>query len=117
MVTVWEIPSGRELQTVSMPLDTEIWAGALSPDGRWLALGGESFALIIEAATGKTVRYFSPIEEQVSNLAFSPDGSLLSTVLGARLYLWEVASGQCLYNSSYSDGIEGARSFLQMVTC
>lgn len=84
-VRLWETASGRPVQRWVLPNgDDRIHALALSPDGEWLAVGGdvssagEGAVLVIALRTGQIVRALGRLHARVGSLAFSPDGSLLA---------------------------------------
>jgi len=65
---------------------------AWSPDGRWIASGGEcGDVIVLGADTGETVRTFAASDQRIGCLAFSPDGGTLA-VSGRDLSLWDTAS-------------------------
>jgi WD domain, G-beta repeat len=82
---------------------------SLSPDGRFLALGGyvarysgivEPSIRLIEVASGQEVATLTGHEEGTRGLAFSPDGRLLASASGsnntsndATVRVWDIASG------------------------
>lgn len=92
---VWEVPSGREVRTFGSRRRVD--ASALSPDGRFLAIGGfsserwelwESERLELwEIDTGKkrTVKVYA------TAIAFSPDGRFLAGGSGETIALWDLA--------------------------
>jgi RNA polymerase sigma factor (sigma-70 family) len=71
---------------------------ALSPDGRWLALGGEKnnrpILRVEDAKTGKGILEFVGDKETI-RAAFSPDGKWLATAADDQVIrLWDMASGK-----------------------
>jgi WD40 repeat protein len=93
-VKVWEVTSGRQLQTLS----NKEWVSdvVFSPDGRLLASGSwDNTVKIWEVASGRPVHTLSGHNNWVTSVAFSPDGRLLAS--GSRdntVKIWEVASWQ-----------------------
>ncbi|MEW6734991.1 MAG: hypothetical protein AB1489_27115, partial [Acidobacteriota bacterium] len=65
---------------------------AISPDGRWLASGGEDhFVYLWEIATGKELAHWEAHQAAITTLAFSPDGKTLAS--GSRdgtVKLWNI---------------------------
>ena len=69
--------------------------GAISPDGRFLAAGGDSLSTIRmwELATGELAGVLQGHTQPVECLAFSPDGKrLASGSLDATVRIWDVSS-------------------------
>ena len=89
-VEVWDVPTGRSLVSHAYRPDTVYpYLGAISPDGRTLAVAGsEPETVLIELATGR-VRHRFPGPAHA--LAFTPDGRHLVTAAGdAPGYVWDV---------------------------
>jgi dipeptidyl aminopeptidase/acylaminoacyl peptidase len=90
---VWDVPTGAELYRLRGNAGAEF-----SPDGRWLAGGGQSDRTIRlwEAATGKEVRRWDNAQDDVWRLLFSPDGKLLVSSGASRsgANVWAVESGK-----------------------
>jgi RNA polymerase sigma factor (sigma-70 family) len=89
----------------TFPHQAVVFAGAVSPDGRFLAGGGwdnekgAHFVRLWELATGKELRRFPTGGGGTRCLAFSPDGTILATGDDsarpkAMIRLFEVASGK-----------------------
>lgn len=94
-VTMWDVSTGQYRTRFTIPHDIE--AAVLSPDGRLVATGARFTGGSLElwnATTGTRITELSgdhPLGS--SSLAFSPDGSLLASVLGnGDITLWNVAS-------------------------
>jgi WD40 repeat protein len=97
---------GQGLLTLRQPVS--VWALALSPDGQWIATGGDRFGSsprppvapvsILEASTGKVVRILHGHAVIVFDLAFSPDGHYLASVGDGedqrRAIVWDLRTGE-----------------------
>jgi hypothetical protein len=92
-----------ELATMLGP-GPPLWCVAASPDGRWIATGGEDKSVqISEAGTGRLAWGLSEHGEPVYSVAFSPDGRRLASVGGSmngsdRLLIHEVETGRTVVN-------------------
>ncbi len=73
-----------------------IWSVAISPDGRWLASGGQDKKVRLwEMATGREVWTGPAHRDWVASVAFSRCGRWLASAGGdGTLILWDVANGQ-----------------------
>jgi RNA polymerase sigma factor (sigma-70 family) len=105
---VWDVAGGRRLRR--FPLGTgagairpdrrDVYAAALSPDGRLLAYGSPDWedrhVALHDLATGGVVRVIDKLPDRVSALAFSPDGRTLAWggKRDATLHLVELATGR-----------------------
>ncbi len=95
-VTLWDVESGRRLQTLRSDLGTGYGVTAFSPDGRLFARGGGTVELW-NVADGRLVRKLEGPGSTASALAFSPDGTLLATGAGdGRIRLWSLSGGRLL---------------------
>src|SRR5215471_7962037 len=81
-VKLWEVLTGRQLRTLLGHVGG-VSAIAFSPDGRWLASGGEDDTILIfDVVTGAEVRHFYVPAQGVRFLQFSRDGSHLLSLPG-----------------------------------
>ena len=91
---LWDAATGKALQTIRVPVgDTregKLYACALSADGKWAALGGQtgfewsaSYSIyIINIQTGEIAHRIESLPAIINDLEFSPDGNYLSAGLG-----------------------------------
>ncbi|MBI1913628.1 MAG: serine/threonine protein kinase [Planctomycetes bacterium] len=93
-LTVWDPRTGKERLHVR-PVDAELLAAAISPDGRTLALGaGDDSIRLWDLAAGKERGRLTGHTGPVRSLAFAPDGrTLASAAADGTARLWDVASG------------------------
>lgn len=122
-VRVWDMANAKEARSFkaatgpSKGFGYQVWQSALSPDGRWLATGHQRevntttlFAAapvrVWDVATGELRFTLDGHTNQVDDLAFSPDGSILVTCsqnvhgggfrgnLTDLTFAWDVATGK-----------------------
>ncbi|MEW5848520.1 MAG: WD40 repeat domain-containing protein [Myxococcota bacterium] len=74
----------------------EVYALAVSPDGKWAASGAEDKKIVLwDLKAGKQHAVLAGHENTVRSLAFTPDGAtLLSASLDRQLGRWDVKSGK-----------------------
>jgi WD40 repeat protein len=108
VVEVWKVSEGTLERTIRVdPAPMPLYAVAVSPDGRLLALGGLDGRIHLrDLATGEPRNILEGHRDAVYSLAFAPEGDTLLSGSGDRtVRRWEVTTGeqrQCL------DGHEGA---------
>ena len=78
VVKLVELPSGREVDTLSV--DPFLKSVAFSPDGKTLAAGGDNVMLWNVADRRELAKF--RVQPWVNGLAFSPDGKLLAVGSG-----------------------------------
>jgi WD40 repeat protein/serine/threonine protein kinase len=95
-LNLWDVKTGRRRDPLRGQ-DRHILAVAFSPDGRWLAAGSmDQNVQLFEWAGGQPTQRFRG-ENQVMDLAFSPDSKTLAAcyeVPGPSLRLWDLTTNQ-----------------------
>jgi WD40 repeat protein len=96
LVGVFDVKSGKRVQTLAGHTEWEAYAAALSTDGKLLAsAGADKQILVWDLATGKLRHQLKDQPVKVSALAFSPDGATLASGSGDKLVkLWDTAPGR-----------------------
>ncbi len=104
VVRVWH---GDTLRMINAH-DTPIHAVAYSPDGRWLASGGDDEEVLIsDATTLRTVRRLGPHRRAVRTIAFSPDSVSVATAGDDGLVrVWSLAGGPPVRTLRYETAID-----------
>lgn len=96
--TVWDVVTGDKVITVGEEFDTAL-AADISPDQKWIALGGPSRLVKIYSTKDGLQKYsLKKHTDWVTAAEFSPNGKLLAT--GDRaggILVWEPATGTQLY--------------------
>ncbi|MGB8736265.1 MAG: PDZ domain-containing protein, partial [Rhodomicrobium sp.] len=129
-IRVWDLASGKTVRTIrgeSAPGDAgKVYAMALSPDGKWLAVGGwfdgpgdEQDAIrLYEFASSKLVALLKGHADVVQGLAFSPDGSrLISGSQDETAILWDtgIRAGARGTEPKLLHRLEGHKDFIYAV--
>nr|VFJ46503.1 MAG: WD40 repeat [Candidatus Kentron sp. FW] len=101
-IRIWDTGSGELLRTLRGQTgagdEGKLYAGALSPDGRWLAVGGytkhDEICLIdLQAPADAPLRLLEGHSDVILSLAFSPDGQrLLSGSGDGTARLWDLST-------------------------
>lgn len=93
---VWDASSGACLHVLG-PFGGQLWCGAFSPDGKYLAISQGSpktYIHIYEISSGRPVSRFEGFHRWARSLAWSPDGSIIAC--GAdhgELCIWDPYTG------------------------
>jgi WD40 repeat protein len=99
VVRVWDAATGKEERQLQLaPAVTSNTAGLLvrfMPDGKSLAVAEDWSVRVLDAESGKELRWFGGHTTPITTISFSPDGKLLATVASDRhARLWDVATGK-----------------------
>ena len=116
---LWSLPEGKLLRTFRPPIgegdDGRIAAVALSPDGRWIAVGRwdahyEHNSIYVFARDGGEARRIGAFESVITSLAFSRDGLRLAAGLdgSAGVSVLDFATGhEIMRLSGYGKRVPG----------
>jgi WD40 repeat protein len=93
---IYDVQTGKRMQTLAGHTEWETYAIAFSPDGKLFAsTGADKQILVWELATGKLRHRFADQTSPVTALAFSPDSALLAGGGADKtIRLWDAASGR-----------------------
>ncbi len=98
-ISLWDLAAGRFIREV-LPISERRLSAALAvhPDGQQFAVGVRESAIVLyDLAAGEQRQTFTGHTDEITALAFSPDGRLLyASDSGALIRVWEVESGTCL---------------------
>ena len=93
---LYRISDGVPLRRISSAKTTRLFALTFSPDGKILAgIGDLDQVVCFDVATGRELDILSGVRATDSPLAFSPDGTTLTTLAGEQtLHFWDRATGK-----------------------
>jgi WD40 repeat protein len=95
-VRFWDIATGQKVADYHSDLDEGFGYGALSPDGRLVAVSDCTRLRIVDAATGRTERAINLPGSSGDRPVFSPDGTLVALPMDNTIALFEVSTGRRL---------------------
>ncbi len=99
-VRFWDIETGALLADYRGDEDEGFGYGALSRDGRRIAVGDFGRLRILDAATGRPERTIELPGSWGQKPAFSPDGTLVAMPIGNAVGLFEVSTGRRLHHDA-----------------
>ena len=99
--TQWNLPEGATTQEPIIIDDTRqrVLALALSPNGKILAhartlpMTVNTTVYLYSTETGETLRILKAFTDQITNLAFSPDGKTIAGGNREAIHLWDTSTG------------------------
>ena len=95
-IKLWQVATGKPLQTLTNIHSDVVLSLDFSRDGRWLASGGaDKFARVTDLATGKVLKSFEGHSHHVLGVAWKSDGRTLATA-GADgvVKVWDFPTGE-----------------------
>jgi WD40 repeat protein/serine/threonine protein kinase len=104
---VFQAKTGARLEhRRALDAGTPLLAGAVSPDGRWVAAVGDDAAIRVwEPASGRLVHTLRGFKRGPRGLAFSPDGRrLVAAGVAAEMHGWDLASGVAVLDTTGPPG-------------
>jgi len=89
-IRLWNIQTGKELQTLKGPENHSVFSLAFSPDGQTIAAGSPDASIILwNLHTGEFQRQILHTS-YVNSMAFSPDGNILASGSWNGIRLWNI---------------------------
>ena len=105
-VKFWTVPNGALFRTI--PTDNVPYALAVSPDGKWIAVGMARGDLALWAADGSNRRTLNGHQDTVGAVAFTPNSQkLVSASLDLTTKVWSVGDATLL--QSFTDKTDAFR--------
>src|SRR5262249_48074884 len=96
LLGIYDVQSGKRVQTLAGHVEWESYAIAFSPDGKLFAsTGADKQILVWERATGKLRTRLADQPFPITALAFSPDSETLAgSGADKKVRLWDAATGR-----------------------
>jgi WD40 repeat protein len=108
VVSTWDVTSGRTIGSFDTG-NTEIWHAAISPDDRYLAIGGRSGTAQVWALESQTKLEDRPLSKTgISGTAFAPNrNSLLVSSIEGEIQLWDVSAATAIRHLTKLPSVAG----------
>jgi WD40 repeat protein len=111
-IQYWQTGNDRPPPPMTWNTDVSILSMSISPDGTVMALGGYDQIQLRQRNGHTLTQSFSGQWGGVNDLAFSPDGTILaSSSFEAGLQVWELPSGDSLWNFTPDSTFTSSVSF------
>src|SRR4029077_6817102 len=92
-IKLWDITTGKIIRTLEPNAGSQ-GIVVFSPDGKWIAGGGNGTIKFWDASSGKVIRAIARVGTGMLCLAVAPDGKrLVSTDFDNTIKVWDVSSG------------------------
>ncbi|HPA47032.1 MAG TPA: hypothetical protein PK395_14805 [bacterium] len=91
---LWDLTTGKAVQTFSPRQIAECILAAFLPDGAKVLMGFSDSAVFLDAETGTEIRRFKKITFTENIMALSPDGRRILTGSQWTAKLWDVGTGE-----------------------
>jgi len=121
---VWDLTSGRLIQTLRPPIgagnDGKLFASSITPDGAVVAVGGwsaDNDVYLFDRASGVMIQRITGLPNTITQLAFAPDGQSLVIGLWGKHGIkqfgttsqWRSASTETGHDAQYDGEVYRAR--------
>ena len=106
---VWDTETGTQLFSLNGHTGF-IFGVAFSPDGTWLATASDDDTAKVWDLTPSRELFTLAVGDPIGSVAFGPDGTKLATAARAHTFVWDMATGQRLYElQGHTDFIDTVR--------
>jgi WD40 repeat protein len=93
-IHIWDLTVSKELRQVrTSGMGTGLTL-AFAPDGNNLAYNDNGSIVLMEAATGRSLRTSAPFARPGARIAFAPDGKVVAARGQEAFHFWDVATGR-----------------------
>jgi WD40 repeat protein len=119
VLQVWEVGSNKLLRKFEGHTD-EVWAVAVSPDGKTIASGSQDKTVRIwDVGTGKEIAQLPKFGDRVTSVAFSPDNkTLLAGSFDKTAVLYDIAAKKVTFTlKQHKDLVLGVAFASDSKTC